>query len=102
MPEGFVPDLYYKFNDVLIIGEAKTDEDFDRDHSKMQYGSYYKYLNKFLSQGYKCMFIIAVPWETSIAACSLVKKLSSNNSICSIVINELGVYKEYEKNNFKK
>ena len=45
MPEGFVPDLYYKYNGLLIIGEAKTDSDFEREHSLQQYISYLKTLS---------------------------------------------------------
>lgn len=38
---NFIPDLYYK-NNCLIIGEAKTENDFDRKHSIEQYISYIK------------------------------------------------------------
>ena len=98
MPEGFVPDLFYKFNNNLIIGEAKTDSDFEREHSFQQYKSYINYLKKYTDMGYRCIFIISIPWETSISASKLIKKLIGEQSIKGVVINELGVYKEYEKN----
>ena len=50
MPEGFIPDLYYKYNGLLIIGEAKTDKDFEREHSLQQYISYLKYLKKYSNE----------------------------------------------------
>lgn len=101
MPEGSVPDVYYKYNNTLIIGEAKTDSDFERGHSFQQYESYIKYLKKYEEMGYNCIFIISVPWETSISAMRLIKKLIGSNKIKGIIINELGVYREYEKNNIK-
>ena len=98
MPEGFVPDLYYKYNGLLIIGEAKTDSDFEREHSLQQYISYLKYLKKY-SDEYRCIFIIAVPWETTKTACRIINKLAIENDKLEIIfINEMGVYKKYEKN----
>ena len=40
MQEGYVPDLYYKYNDLIIIGEAKTENDLERVHSIDQFESY--------------------------------------------------------------
>ena len=46
--------------------------------------------------------IIATSWVASISAYKIFKKLlADENNIKLIVLNELGVYKEYEKNNFK-
>ena len=97
MPEGFIPDLYYKYNNLLIIGEAKTDEDFQREHSMQQYISYLNCLKKYSSE-YMCIFIIAVPWQTTKTACRIINKLESdNNNLKIVVINEMGVYRSYEK-----
>ena len=41
MQEGYVPDLYYKYNDLIIIGEAKTENDLERVHSINQFESLY-------------------------------------------------------------
>lgn len=100
MSEGFVPDLYYKYNNELIIGEAKTGQDFEREHSLQQYQSYSNYLNKYSEEGYQCRFIIAVPWDTSITASRIIRKMFGypNNTVEIIVFNEMGVYKKYEKN----
>ena len=37
---GFIPDMYYKFGDLIIIGEAKTDNDIDNFHTRQQVKSY--------------------------------------------------------------
>ena len=100
MPEGFVPDLYYKYNGKLIIGEAKTEPDIEREHSLQQYQSYSKYLKKHSEEGYGCVFIIAVPWDATITASRIIKKMFGypNCDVKIIVFNEMGVYKKYEKN----
>lgn len=71
--EGFRPDVYYCFNDILIIGEAKTSDDVERLHSRAQYESY---INKCsLFQG-KATFIIAVPWMEHATINNIVKKIA--------------------------
>ena len=57
--EGYRPDLYYNSGDLLIIGEAKTSDDIERDHSRRQYESYIKKCALFQGQA---MLIFAVPW----------------------------------------
>ena len=99
MPEGYVPDLLYNYEDIVIIGEAKTDADLDREHSLRQYNSYINYMKNYIKNGAKCTFIIAVPWEASIAAARILRKIIGNENIKLIVINEAGVYRKYEKNN---
>ncbi len=98
-PEGFVPDLFYNHNNTFIIGEAKTDEDFEREHSLLQYKSYFNLLKEKSNNGYNCIFVIGVPWETTKAAIRLCNKYAENIRVKIVVINELGVYKEYEKDN---
>ncbi len=98
-PEGYIPDLFYNHDKVFIIGEAKTDEDFEREHSLLQYKSYFSLIKEKSNMGYKCIFVIGVPWETTKAAIRLCNKHAENTKVKIVVINELGVYKEYEKNN---
>ena len=99
MNEGFVPDLYYNFNDLCIIGEAKTEDDLDREHSINQYKSYISHLEKKYSNGSKCLIVVAVPWSASITAYKILKRIiGDKNGIRLVIINELGVYREYEKN----
>lgn len=57
--EGYRPDVYYQYQDSLIIGEAKTSNDVARIHSKLQYESYLKKCSFFKG---KAVFLAAVPW----------------------------------------
>ena len=70
--EGFRPDIYYCFEDLLIIGEAKTADDVERRHSRAQYEAYLKECAKF--QG-KAFLIIAVPWLERATANNIVQNL---------------------------
>lgn len=97
MPEGYVPDVYYNYKNIIIIGEAKSEKDLETSHSIEQYKSYIKYLNLHASNGKKCILIIATPWQASISAYKILKTLI-NKKIKLIIVNEVGVYKEYEKN----
>lgn len=101
MPEGFVPDFYYNYDNIIILGEAKTDQDLDREHSILQFNSYINYIRKYISLGYKCKFIIAVPWQASIAAARIMRKIIGDEAIELIVLNESGVFRKYEKNSTK-
>ncbi len=97
MPEGYVADVYYNYKNIIIIGEAKSEKDLETSHSIEQYKSYIKYLNLHASNGKKCILIIATPWQASISAYKILKTLI-NKKIKLIIVNEVGVYKEYEKN----
>jgi len=67
---GFIPDLYMKSNRV-IIGEAKTAGDLERQHTKDQLSAYIKHLN----QQHESILIIAVPWYRVPLAKSIVRNL---------------------------
>ncbi len=71
--EGFRPDVYYCFNDVMVIGEAKSSDDVERLHSRAQYESYIRKCALF--QG-TATFIIAVPWTEHATANNIVKKIA--------------------------
>lgn len=100
-PEGYVPDLFYSHNNLLILGEAKTDEDLEREHSLLQYQSYFNYIREKSRKGFNCIFIMAVPWQATKAAIRICNKYSDNTQLKIVIINELGVYREYEKNSIK-
>lgn len=103
MLEGFIPDVYYDYNNLTIIGEAKSENDLERIHSIKQYKSYIHHLQKKIDNGNEGILIIAVPWQASVSAYRIIKRLIINNSkIKIIVMNEVGVYKEYEKGKFNK
>lgn len=38
--EGYRPDVFFEYNGVMFIGEAKTSDDILREHSINQYYSY--------------------------------------------------------------
>lgn len=70
--DGFRPDIYYCFENLLIIGEAKTEGDVEKQHSRAQYEAYLKECANF--QG-EAVLLIAVPWLESAAANNIIQKL---------------------------
>lgn len=62
---NYVPDVFYSYNELMIIGEAKTLNDFNTRHSYMQYESY---LKECLNYPFKSMIVLCVPWELFITA----------------------------------
>ena len=94
MPEGVIPDLFYEHDNLVIIGEAKTDEDLEREHSLYQYQTYFNYIRNKSHIGMECIFVIAVPWESTKAALRIIKRFSEDIKVKLVIINELGVYKE--------
>jgi len=87
--DNFVPDLFYSFEDLLIIGEAKTELDFDRKHSREQFDAYIKECNLF---GEKAMLIVGVPWQLCATAKNYFrrKKKAGELIFSVIIIDELG------------
>lgn len=71
-PEGFRPDVQFQYLDLLIVGEAKTSKDVDREHSLLQYDSYIKKCSLFDG---KAIFILAVPWIEYATAHNITKKI---------------------------
>lgn len=69
---GFVPDLFYSHKGILIIGEAKTAEDVEREHSLSQYESYFEEALKF--EG-KAILLFASPWFTKNSLKNIVRSL---------------------------
>ena len=57
--EGFRPDVYYCYENMLIIGEAKTSSDIERLHSREQYKSYIRKCSLYPGEA---ILIVAVPW----------------------------------------
>lgn len=86
---NFVPDVYYCNSECLIIGEAKTIDDFDRKHSRDQYDAYIDECMLFDGSSH---LIIAVPWQLMITAKNYFKRIKQKKSINIqiIIVNELG------------
>lgn len=85
---GFKPDLYYDFNQLLVIGEAKTKDDLLNEHTKKQLETYIKLCSNYTGQS---RLYLAVPWMESVLASNLIKKISNNLgvSITYFVVDEL-------------
>ncbi len=90
---NFRPDLYYCHNDYLIIGEAKTDDDFNRPHSLEQYLSY---LNECKSFRGTSLLILSGSWRISPSFANLMRNMQIQNSlhVRVVILNEMGVYKD--------
>lgn len=71
-PEGFRPDVMYQYGNMMIIGEAKTGSDVEREHSIMQYESYMRKCSLFDGDA---MFVVAVPWIEYATVYNITKKI---------------------------
>ena len=87
---NFIPDVYYRDNNCLIIGEAKTLDDFERKHSMEQFDAYLKECQVY---GNNSTLIIAVPWQLVVTAKNYFKrkKTIENYSFEIIIVNEIGM-----------
>lgn len=70
--EGYRPDVYYQYEDTLIIGEAKTSDDVERLHSREQYESYLKKCALFDGKAY---FVAAVYWSDKAQLHNILRKI---------------------------
>ena len=87
-PEGLIngyrPDLFYSYKNKMIIGEAKTKNDIDRNHSIEQYKSFLSYCSL---NGENTNFILSVPWTETIYAKKLLKKLKNQFHYNTKILN---------------
>ena len=67
-----LPDVFFEYNGVMFIGEAKTSDDILREHSINQYYSYLKKCS--LNQGH-ATFVLAVPLEDRARANNILGKI---------------------------
>ena len=86
---NYIPDVYFWHKDQLIIGEAKTLNDFDRPHSQDQYNAYIKECEGFYG---RATLVVSVPWQMVATAKNYFRRLkkSLDASMPIIIINELG------------
>ncbi|HMD89492.1 MAG TPA: hypothetical protein VKF38_10045 [Anaerolineaceae bacterium] len=56
----FRPDLFVKTKELLIIGEAKTESDWDKKHSHEQYRAY---MSECVANNSTSILLIAIPWR---------------------------------------
>lgn len=71
MIDGYRPDFQYRWNDILIVGEAKTSFDLERKHSLAQYESYLNYCERYDGESY---FILSTTWQYQNTAKNLLKE----------------------------
>lgn len=85
----YIPDVQYWGDDMYIIGEAKTINDFDREHSRLQYIAYMEETQKFCG---KSIIVIAVPWQLVFSAKNHFRRLKRQNGYRAdiIVLDEMG------------
>lgn len=82
--EKYRPDLYYEYENQLIVGEAKTEKDIRSEHSKEQYISFIKYCSEYKGNA---LLLFAVPWtELGHINCLLRKIAKESNYYCSIKV----------------
>jgi hypothetical protein len=73
--ENFVPDVLLDTEDYLIIGEAKTANDVDRNHSISQYTSYLRACD--CHEG-NCFIVVCVSWDTFISVKNIFRKIKQD------------------------
>ncbi len=86
---NFIPDLFYKDSRCLIIGEAKTENDIDRKHSKEQYESYIREASLFDGESH---IIICTSLYSFARLKNIIKKikLEENSSAKLHLLNDIG------------
>lgn len=91
--DKFRPDVEYWHNERLIIGDAKSSSDLESRHSRSQIESYIQDCQDFSGDA---MLVIAVPFEDSARACSVISTIQRrlNTSVPYVILNEGGVYTE--------
>jgi hypothetical protein len=90
--EGFVPDVY-AFDaplTIVIIGEAKTRDDLETEHSRKQITAYLS----FLCHQQTGIFILAVPWHIKRRALAIVEALRAETgatSVKTVVLDDMAL-----------
>lgn len=85
----YIPDVYYWHDDIMIVGEAKTINDFENKHSFAQFDTYMNACTDFFG---KATLVICVPWELGATAKNHFRRLKriKNSDVTVVVINDVG------------
>lgn len=85
---NYIPDIYYCYNNQLVIGEAKTLNDFDTPHSKKQFMAY---MNELLAFQGESTLVVSVPWQIVFTAKNFFKRLCREMqvNVKVIILNEI-------------
>lgn len=70
--EGYRPDVFFEYDGVMFIGEAKTSDDILREHSINQYHSYLKKCSLYKGHA---TFVLAVPLADYARANNILVKI---------------------------
>jgi hypothetical protein len=90
--DGFVPDVY-AFDaplTTIIIGEAKTRDDLETEHSRKQITAYLS----FLGHQQTGIFILAVPWQAKRRASAIIETLrlaTGAESVKTVTLDDIGL-----------
>lgn len=86
---NFRPDIYFDHSGRLIIGEAKTDDDFNRPHSLEQYRSYFLECEP---RHEHALIVLSGSWRISAAYCNLIRNIKRQGDFHTrvIILNEMG------------
>lgn len=85
--EAFRPDVYYEYNGQLIIGEAKTINDFERTHSRLQFKAY---MEKCYEYSGSATLVVSVPWQLMNTARNYLRayKKSHGDKVQMVVLTD--------------
>lgn len=85
---NYIPDVYYCYHNQLVIGEAKTLNDFDKLHSKKQFIAY---MNEFLAFQGETTLVVSVPWQIVFTAKNFFKRLRREMQVDAnvVILNEI-------------
>lgn len=80
---SYIPDVAYCNNGLLIIGEAKTLNDYNTEHSYSQYESYFHECKLYPGNS---IIIICLPWNLFLSAQNHFKLLKRKYDVNTKVI----------------
>jgi hypothetical protein len=89
---GFVPDVFgmsHGSGEAVVIGEAKTESDFDTERSQAQISAFLR----FCASRKNAIFALAVPWGISVYAKVSLRRLRADCGaahVTAFVIDEQG------------
>lgn len=73
--DQYRPDIFVYYKEILIIGEAKTERDLERSHSKKQFESYIRTCEMYDGKSY---LIVSVPCFVEPTARNMLKNICRN------------------------
>ena len=90
--DGFIPDVYGRIltEEYIIVGEAKTPGDLEREHTYMQLGSFIRHVAAHGGG----ILILATQWPNANCAKAIVrilKKKYETNLVTTKVLDQLSV-----------